>query len=183
MKFEERRDVALVEISKFLERYTPPRGMTPDAQDASVRSIAEAMARRLPVTGRSEFDANLEKVFEKVADAHSSYAWPPQGVFVDSIPASQGAKRAPLQLFKTDEVDLAARKMEAGDGVSEKVVWGDIGTRAVNAGLTSRETLDQYRQASVRQWQSAYRDHAPHMMSERFGPVVLPYLPALEAAE
>ncbi|WP_299949091.1 hypothetical protein [uncultured Ruegeria sp.] len=183
MKFEERRDAALIEISKFLERYTPPRGMTQDAQDASVRSIAEAMARRLPVTGRDEFNANIERVLEKVADTHSSYAWPPQGVFVDGVPSAGGSRRAPLQTYKTDEVELAARKMEAGEGVSEKVVWGDLGTRALNANLISGETLDQYRAASVRQWQAAYRDDAPYMMGERFGSVVLPYLPVTEAAQ
>ena len=183
MKFEERRDSALIEISKFLERYTPPRGMTTDAQDASMLSIAEAMARRLPVTGRDEFNANLEKVLEKVADTHSSYAWPPQGVFVDSIPASSGSRRAPLQTFKTDEVELAARKMEAGEGVSEKVVWGDLGIRAVNSNLVFQDTLDRYRQSSVEQWHAAYRDDAAYMMGERFGSVVLPYLPVTEAAQ
>jgi hypothetical protein len=183
MKFEERRDFALGEISTFLERYTPPRGMTQEAQDATVLSIAEAMARRLPDTGQDEFRANLEKVLEKVADTHSSYAWPPQGVFVDCLPTSQGSGRAPLQTFKADDIQIAVKKMERGDGVSEGVVWGNLGIRAVNSGEVSQETLDEYRAASVKKWLGAYRDHAPTLMSERFGAVVLPYLPAMEAAE
>jgi len=174
MTFEERKSVAREMLMAFLGRFTPPRGMDEDGQVAMVSAIADAFARKMPVVQIEEYRDRVGEVLTKVADSQSSYAWPPQGAFVEAMPRGYGAGRAAPETFKSSDSTLA-KAIRDGDAIPEIVVWGHVGQSLVSAGDVSAADLEAYRAGSVRSWRGVYGDGAMDLLEARYGAEVRRY--------
>ena len=175
MKFEERRSKAKAALIDFLSSFAPPRGLSDDAMKAQVQNIADAFARRLPVTDLAQYEANIEKTFTSVRDHHKGYAWPVQSEFVDAMPRSTSTSGPRIETFKGDEKDQMARRFNARQPVPESWVWGQSAWPLVAGGLVRRDLMDDYRRASVAAFKETYTHDAYGMLQARYGDVVAPY--------
>jgi len=182
VKFEQRKSQALSEVISFLSNFAPPRGLSDDAMSVHVSGIADAFARRLPVTNAQQFGENLRKTFTTIRDNHKGYAWPVQSEFVDAMPKGNSVAGGKVETFQTDEKEAMARRMNAGNPVPETWVWGSRAWSLVSGGLVGQDTLDDYRRSSVRAFQRAYSQEAYGILQSRFGDVVAPYFAARGAA-
>lgn len=166
MKYEDRKAVAREMVTAFLSRFTPPRGMCEDGQVAMISAIADAFGRKMPVVPAEEYRDKVGEVLTRVADLHTTYAWPPQGVFVEAMPKGYGVgKKAP----KTFSGSSWAAAIRDGRSVPEGVVWGIEGALLVtNAEITSSE-LASYREGSLRAWKTTYGDDAVDLLAGKYG--------------
>ena len=181
MTYDERIQIAVEMLKAFLSRYTPPKHLDNHGKAQIVRGMAEALARKLPISEPEMYRENVGRAFAATADGHESYAWPPQGVLVKAIgkinPSQQG--RA-AETFTTNFLEIEAKRMARGDAVSERFVWGNY---AMSAEVTvSPEQLEKYRKASVENHRSIYGAEAQAMMAEKYGAAVHQYFP-MRAAE
>jgi len=79
------------------------------------------------------------------------------------------------ETYAPDEIDTTANKMAAGLGVPERFVWGGASDALVAQSKVTRETMDRYRDASVRSFREAYGKEAMDTMVRRLGSAVVPY--------
>jgi hypothetical protein len=183
MKFEDRKSKAFAAVVSFLSGFAPPRGFDEDARAAHIAGIADAFARRMPVTGETQFAENLEKTFLSIRDNHTGYSWPVQSEFVSAMPqpiaASGGVK---ISTFSPDDQSsLFAKRLNAGLPVPETLVWGKVAWSLVSGGLVARDILDGYRKASVETCKSAYSGGAYGLLHAKYGEVVTPYFASAES--
>jgi len=184
MKFEDRKSKAFAAVVSFLSGFAPPRGFGEDARAAHVAGIADAFARRMPVTGQTEFDENLLKTFTAIRDSHTGYAWPVQAEFVDAMPRSVSASSGMrVETFRPDDENkMYAKRMNSGDPVPETMVWGLRAWSLVSGGFVARDVLDGYRKSSVITCRSIHQDGAYGILHGKFGEVVTPYFASAESA-
>ena len=169
MKYDERMNIVMSELVVFLGRFTPPKGMSKDAQKETMKSCCDAIVRKLPDDQESVFKHNIGITFRNVLDHHETYAWPRQADFVKHLSFDRSASNKAAETFKVDDVELTARKMNSGKPVNEKYVW-----RHSLEGV-AREVLDGYRKYSVANYIKTYRQDARRRMVEKHGSIVLPY--------
>lgn len=175
MKFEERRSKAKTALVNFLSSFAPPRGLSDDAMKAQVQNIADAFARRLPVTDGALYETNIEKTFTAVRDHHKGYAWPVQSEFVDAMPRSTTTSGPRVETFRGDEKDQMAGRFNARQPVPESWVWGQSAWPLVAGGMVSRDLMDDYRRASVANFKEVHSHDAYGMLQAKYGDVVAPY--------
>lgn len=176
MTFEQRKAAALSLLVAFLGRtFSPPRGLSDQDQASRISAIADAFARRMPITG--DYEELVGKVLQKVADTHFGSSWPTQAVFVDAMPHKElaGMRPAPQTYTSEDKVQAIANKMNEGQPVPEYWVWGQGSNKLMGASAITRDTLDAYRRGSVKAFIDAYRGGAAEIMEERIGPIVREY--------
>ncbi|MFG6599369.1 MULTISPECIES: hypothetical protein [unclassified Sulfitobacter] len=175
MNFDERRVKAKSALVGFLSSFVPPRGLDDDAMKAQVQNIAEAFARRLPVTDASQYESNIEKTFTAVLDSHKGYAWPVQSEFVDAMPRSASVSGARVETYQADNKQQMARRMNSGQAVPESWVWGPSAWSLVSGGLVGREVMDSYRRSSVAKFLEVYSHDAYGMLQDKYGDLVGAY--------
>lgn len=180
MKFEDRRAKAKLAVLDFLSSFSPPRGLSDDALKTSVSNIADAFARRLPVTDAAKFDENIAKTFTSIRDHHKGYAWPVQSEFVDAMPKSATTTGGRVETYKTDQKQAIAQRMNDRQPVPETWIWGALSWPLVAGGQVSREVMDSYRRASVMNFKEVYSHDAYGILQARYGDVVGPYFDASE---
>lgn len=185
MNFEERISVATVELMDFLERFKAPSGLSEDAKAKTIEAIAKAFARRLPISSKEEYIQNLARSFDRVADGHSSYAWPPQGDFVECMKFPGSSEMKAQETYTTDRLKNTADKMNANDAIAEPLLWGITAAALRAERLIDAETLERYRVGSARHWSSVYGPDAERLMASRYGDQVRAYFGArnLRAAQ
>ena len=154
--------------------------MDNDSKSAMFSGIADALNRKLPVTNEDTFRGNLERTFAGVRDNHKSYAWPPQAEFVSNLSTNGSSGKKAQETFSLDPDELAAKRMNNRDSVSERYVWGRASVRIYDKQLIDRETLELYRRGDVERCKEVYRDDAKRIMEQRHGHVVLQYFPSNE---
>lgn len=175
MKFDERRAKAKAALAEFLSSFAPPRGLDDDALKAQAANIADAFARRMPVTDMARYEENIEKTFTAIRDNHKGYAWPVQSEFVDAMPRSTSVSGPRIETFKGDEKEQVARRMNDRQPVPESWVWGALSWPLVAGGLVPRDLMDSYREASARTFKEIYKHDAYGMLQAKYGDVVAPY--------
>lgn len=182
MKFEQRKSVAQEQVVSFLANFSAPRGLTEDAMAVHVAGIADAFARKMPVTDQAQYYENIEKTFTKIRDGHKGYAWPVQSEFVEAMPSSYtpGPK---VETYKADDDERAVKAFDEGAGVPEAWVWGQQAWRLISSGRVSKQRMDEYRHGSVRSFRDVYRSDAYSIMQGRYGDIVAPYFSERRAAE
>jgi hypothetical protein len=169
MNFDERKKIARELLTEFLGGFSAPRGLSDEGQAKTIYSISDAFARRMPISGQSEYEQAIIKVFEKVLDNHTTYAWPPQGIIVDAMPQAESKSfGAAPESFKGND-EMVAKAMNEGDGVPERAVWGSLAKRLVHSGAVSRDVMDKYRMGSVESFRGVYRDEAAKIMEAKHG--------------
>lgn len=173
MNFEDRKAVAREMVTAFLGRFTPPRGMSEDGQVAMVSAIADAFARKMPVVPAEEYRDKVGEALTRVADAHASYAWPPQGVFVEAMPKGHGGGKKAPETFSGSSWAAAIRD---GRSVPEGVVWGIEGAALVTGGEVTGAELAAYREGSLRAWVDVYGEDAADLLANKYGAEVNRFL-------
>lgn len=176
MNFDQRKDRAKAAVVEFLSVLSPPRGLD-DAQLATrIIQIADAFARRMPIEG--DYDQSVATVLTRLMDTHQSNTWPPQAAFVMAMPNRELSKFSSQQTFEPKSpIELTKARMAAGEAVPETELWG------LAASQLPREHLDNYRNASVKNWIDTYGHKAEDAMFAKYGGVVMPYFPRQTAAE
>jgi hypothetical protein len=187
MNFDQRVKIANAQVLEFLERYKAPTGLSDEAQFKTVEAISQAFARRLPVTSEAGYVKNIHKTFDRVADSHNSYAWPPQGAFVESMTFPGSGAKAAQETYTPDPLKNLADMMNAGQAVAESALWGATASGLISKSLVTAEVLERYRNASAQNWAATYRHEAEEMMVAKYGQRVRAYFaqsrPAQEAAQ
>jgi len=183
MKFEDRKSAAFASVVSFLSGFAPPRGFDEDARAAHIAGIADAFARRMPVTGETQFAENLEKTFLSIRDNHTGYSWPVQSEFVSAMPQPfVGSGGVKISTFSPDDQgSLYAKRLNAGLPVPEALVWGNLASSLVSGGLVARNVLDGYRKSSVQACKVAYSGGAYGLLHSKYGEVVTPYFASEES--
>lgn len=174
MNFDQRKSEAKRLVAQFLQSYSPPRGLTPDQQAGRIVSVADAFARRMPTKG--DYAEAVENVLTKIRDTHISNSWPPQGVFVMAMPQTEKVQPKAAETFKADEDEIAASRIEAGEPVAERYVWGSGAEKLLRDRRVTLDAIDRYRQGSIHTRRKTYGKHADEMLRRDFGAVVEPYL-------
>lgn len=168
--FVERKAEARRIVVGYLDQFSPPRGLDDGQMVQRIESIADAFARKMPVS--DDFTDGVSRVLVRVSDTHMSNTWPPQAAFVMAMPTGEAMGRPAAESFTvSDPVDFYARKMRANQEIPETAVWG-----AIAAGLPRAE-LERYRSASVMAWAETYGQQAGEMMVARYGSKVASYFP------
>lgn len=176
MRFEQRKTRAKTLVMDFLEVLSPPRGLDEKQLATRIIQIADAFARRMPIEG--DYDQAVASVLTRLMDTHQSNTWPPQAAFVMAMPNREVSKFSSQQTFEPKSpIELTKSRMEAGEPVSEADLWG------VAASQLPREHVDNYRNASVKNWLDTYGHKAADAMFAKYGGVVMPYFPRQTAAE
>lgn len=168
MNFDQRKQVAEEMVLDFLRQFSAPRGIDDAGQAKQVRSIADAFARKMPVTPEPEYRMAIEGVFSTVRDGHSSYAWPTQGAFVEAMPKGVASGLRAPQTFQGTLEDLA-KKMRNGDPVPEGAAWGMDADRLRSEGRVGYDVIMGYRAGSIQAAGDAYRSRADEWLEERYG--------------
>lgn len=175
MDYEQRKQVALASVGEFLGSFAAPRGLSEDAQADQIAFIADAFARRLPVTAETEYRANIDKTFMAVRDAHTGYAWPVQAEFVGAMPKPVSGKSPAGAAEELDREKVLADQFSQGHGVPEAQIWkANIFTRMSRFGVP-RDVIEGYRRYSVKNCRGVHGSDAQHKMVDRYGPAVLEY--------
>lgn len=174
MTFEERVKIAGPMLAQFLERFSPPKGMSETAQVETIKSITEAFVRKLPVTNAEHFRGCIERTFTAVLDSHETYAWPKQSQFVDNLDYG-GAKteRKAQETYKYDPAVAASNCMKNMKPVGEHWIWRNH----MRLKDVPRETLEEYREHSVASYSEVYGADAGPVMAGKYGAHVLAYFP------
>lgn len=173
MDFEQRKSEARSMLVDFFAGFSAPRGLDEDQQAARISGIADAFARRMPIEG--DYREKVESVFAKVRDTHLSNSWPPQAVFVMAMPKSETMGRKAQETFVPDTMKALGRKVEFGDGIPDRFIWGPGYSALLDSGFVSIDQLEKYRIASIRSFKETYRHLGYEEMFKRFGHEVTPY--------
>lgn len=171
MTFDDRRRMAFKAVQSFLAQYTPPRGLDDSALERVVDGIADALARKMPLCGESEYPEALARVLAAVADAHASWAWPPQGAFVAAIPkvSARVSARAPETFAAPDQASAHVRAMDRGDPVPETFIWSGEADNLVASGSLDAERLREYRRGSAASRRRLYGPMGEDILIARYG--------------
>jgi hypothetical protein len=177
MTFDERLAEARKLVFEFLNDLRPPRGMSDDALAKIVEGVADAFARKLPLSTKEAFADAVQKTFVTVSDNHKGYTWPSQAAFVDAMPklSSSVGKAAAETFAPTDHLEAAANKMRDGQPVGEGYIWGTNSRRMTGEGFITHATMDSYRMGSTFHFRDAYREAGEEMMVAKYGDQVKPY--------
>lgn len=177
MTFEERLAEAKTRVVEFLNDLRPPRGLPDEALAKIVEGVADAFARKLPLSTGEDFAKAIQQTFVTVADNHKGYTWPSQASFVDAMPKlSASSTTAAAETYSpTDHLEAAAAKMRENHPIAEAYVWGRNSNRLTGEGFVSRDVMDRYRIGSAMHFREAYGEEAEKVMAGKHGPQVLPY--------
>lgn len=169
MDFEARKKTAREMVAKFLDDFSPPRGIEDDKLRSRITFIAEAFARRMPTNGN--FPEQVEAVMMKLRDTHESNTWPAQAAFIMAMPSGEQRAFAKLESFQSNDAERYSRLMNAGEAIPETAIWGNI-TASLDV---PREVLASYRKGSAARWQTIYKQDAHKLMRSQYGAAVDEY--------
>lgn len=169
MTFEERVRLANVEAVLFLDQMVPPRGVSDEKLAGIIEGIADAFARKLPLSTREGFSEAMQKTFTAVKDNHKGYSWPSQADFVSAIPKGSSGKAAPATFEPTDHLERIGRLMAQGESVNEGYIWGRQSGLLTGNGIVSRDVMDSYRMGSAMDFRDTYQSAGEAMMVAKYG--------------
>lgn len=174
MNFDDRMQIVQAELSVFLDRFSPPRGMSDPAVRQTLKSICESIVRKLPLTSENVFRENLKKSLRNVLDKHETYSWPTQATFVTCLHFGATEKRSAPETTDFNEFELNAKRIVNGDPVPERFIWGKASGRVVGVCGVTQDHLNDYRRGSVSAFIKTYNSDSE--LVSRYGNIVLPYL-------
>lgn len=169
MTFEERLRLAEAELIKFLDTMVPPRGVSDEKLATIIRGIADAFARKLPLTTREGFVDAINATFTAVKDGHKGYSWPSQADFVAAIPKVGGGSHAAETFQPSDHLESIGRLMAAGEPVAESYIWGRQSGLLVANGHVSKAVMDSYRMGAAMSFREAYQAQGEEIMVGKYG--------------
>lgn len=154
-------------FNAWLARYTPPRHIAADS--AAVQAEADALLRillkRAPAVA---VDKWIDRVCELLDERATTRAWPTggeikraaedaRGEFPPTEAASPGAPEVGSRAWS---LSVRARRIAAGEPVSEHDLWGRDAAEMLRAGLVSWAQIEAARKAHVQAWVEAWGEDA-----------------------
>lgn len=135
-------------FQSWLKRYSPPRMMADDAetQKAERDTLLRVLLHFAP---QADYDSWTHRALDKLEYQMKTRAWPTKGELgsVCSNLRKDGAASGaiPASDWVLDPVKIAAKRMNAGDGVGDDWLYGVLCVRLMAAGEVSQDTLRKYR--------------------------------------
>lgn len=169
MDHGQREATTKTELLKFLERFTPPARLTPEAAKAEFSGVVSAIVRHMDTDlEQSGYVERLHRAFAKLADTHETRAWPTQGEFVKAVKSVNSGRivrdNNPHQM---DEIAGNADRMRKNDPVSEWFVFGPRSEK-----MPPRE-LERYRSNLLRSMAEVYGSETGQSRARaRYGDIV-----------
>lgn len=148
MNYEERMRLITGLANRFLAEWKRPEHLTNETAMTRLRSIAEAINKRLPASlNRDGLEEVCSDIFQAVSENHRGREWPDVSTFAKCAEArgESAAKAAPVQ-HEFDTVDINLRRLRRGDALGDEWMFGRRAVELLGRGATEEE-LDAYRSA------------------------------------
>lgn len=145
-----------MKVQRFLDRRTMPRALEgkPQAVKDEVGALVATVARYAPRGGVEEWWPRFEAALGELSDTR---AWPTEGEVRKAAQSVKGpALRNLAQGDECDPINIAAKRMAAGDAVGDGYLWGRMAVDLIARGAVSDETLTQYRSALFHKRKALY---------------------------
>ncbi|MCE8556659.1 hypothetical protein KBY29_20315 [Ruegeria pomeroyi] len=138
----------------YLNRKMPPRNFTPEVQADEMASLLRCLVRFAPKNGYEKWWSNFE---DRLDEDAKTRAWPTAG----EIKAAAVAISGPCyrNIAKGDEVDLLeviARRMNAGEEVSDAYLYGRSAVELMESGKVSEDQIQRYRKELIHKLRKTY---------------------------
>jgi hypothetical protein len=159
MTYEERTRIIGAWLQEELKRYDLPANHTTDRARQEMESMVEDINSEIVnVSNQSNLDHVLSKMAQDVRKNNRSRSWPTIYNFVkaaqkcskETVPAIGGSSGSSEE-FKIDEDELAAKRMNAGEGVAVTYVTGLGADRLLEKNLVTLSVIDMYREGVEQQ--------------------------------
>ncbi|MAO22114.1 MAG: hypothetical protein CMJ25_15305 [Phycisphaerae bacterium] len=156
MNYEERTRIIGGWLQEELKRYDLPANHTTDRARQEMESMVEDINSEIVnVSNQSNLDHVLSKMAQDVRKNNRSRAWPTIYNFCkaakkcseQTTPAITGTSEP----FVIDEDELAAKRMNAGEGVAVTYVTGLGADRLLEKNLVTMNVIDMYREGVEQQ--------------------------------
>jgi hypothetical protein len=148
MNYEERMRLITSLVNNFLAEWKQPDHLTDQTAMTRIRSIAEAINKRLPASlNRDGLREVCSDIFQAVSESHKGREWPDVSTFAKCAEArgELAAKAKPVQ-HEFDTVDINLRRLRRGDALGDEWIFGRRAVELLGRGVTEEE-LDAYRSA------------------------------------
>ena len=155
MTYEERTRIIGGWLQEELKRYDLPANHTADRARQEMDSMVEDINSEIVnVSNQSNLDHVLSKMAQDVRKNNRSRSWPTIYNFVkaaqkcskETVPAITGSSGT-SEPFTIDEDVLAAKRMNAGEGVAVTYVTGLGADRLLEKNLVTMNVIEMYRQS------------------------------------
>ena len=167
-------------LDDYLDRRTMPRGFSgkPELIDTETDALHRCVRRFAPMERYDEWFNLFE---EKLAEDAKTRAWPTEGEIKAAAQAIRPSSMptGPKTGFDADPLEIAAKRMNAGDPVAETYVCGNGSDLLQRRGMVPSDVMESYRFGSVQNALATYRHDALQMSEHRHGPVVKSYFDRL----
>ena len=154
MSYEERTRVIGAWLQDELKRYDLPANHTTDRARQEMESMVEDINSEIVnVSNQSNLNHVLSKMAQDVRKNNRSRSWPTiynlvkaaQKCSKEAVPAITGSSGT-SEPFVIDEDVLAAKRMNAGEGVALSFVTGSGADRLLEKNLVTMNVIDMYRE-------------------------------------
>lgn len=134
-------------FNEWLDRYAPPRFIAnnPDAMQQEADTLLGIVGRYAPSVGYAEW---LDEVLRRLTENMTARTWPAGGEVTKACRENAKSSTGPKAEVSFDPAEMAARRMSAGDTVSEGWVYGVGACELAARGLVDHETMSRYRSAA-----------------------------------
>jgi hypothetical protein len=146
MTYEERMRLITGHANRFLEEWKRPEHLTSETAMKRLRSVAEAINKRLPASlNRDGLEEVCSDIFQAAAEAHRGKEWPDVSLFAKCAEErGQTAAQAAPVAHVFDTVDINFRRMKRGDALGDEWLFGRRAVELLERGATEEE-FDAYR--------------------------------------
>lgn len=157
-------------LDEYLDRRNPPQHLVgkPEIAAKEMSALERTLIRHAPIQG---YDDWFERFEDQLGQINKTRVWPTEYEIHEAIRAvrPQNSRRAPETFDKTDPLDLAARRMQAGEPVAPACVFGRHSNMLLSRGMISQERMDIYRLGLAQQSVDAYGDGAEDHLRRAWG--------------
>lgn len=168
----------------YLERRTLPRGFEgkPKLIEVEMDALHRCVDRYAPAERYEPWFAIFE---DRLSEDARTRAWPTEGEIKAAANAisMSNAPAGPRTGYSADPLEIAAKRMNAGEHVAESYVWGERSNLLQSRGMVSPESMEAYRMGSIQHAKTCYRHEAEAVLTKRWGEVVSHYFSRLKVWE
>ncbi|SLN25116.1 hypothetical protein [Ruegeria meonggei] len=143
-----RRETFLTDkITGYLDRKAPPRSLGAQAQANEMASLVRCFMRFAPKDGYEDWWPNFE---DRLDEDAKTRAWPTAGEIKAAAMAITGpSSRRIAEGNEFDPLDVNAKRMHAGERVSDGYLYGRLSVELVASGKVSEAQMRRYRAAFI----------------------------------
>ncbi|WP_417273487.1 hypothetical protein [Celeribacter halophilus] len=156
-------------LTIFLERHSPPTNMrnNKQAQQDEAEHLLDVLLRYAPQEGAGSW---TKLVLKAVAENAKTRAWPIVRE-VEQVAKAMRPNRHPATSRKqtVDDIQINARRINNGEAVGDRWLFGDRAKNLVESGLVTMERIEQLRSALYEHCASVYgKERALKLRNEWF---------------